>query len=745
MRGTQSFAFHSKGQGALEYLLLIGGAVLVATLVMLVIITSTSSTNQIINNNITQYQNTLAHQIGFGGGGPGPSCGNGTPDPGEQCDGAYFGSYNCASFGYSGPENLSCTGTCTIDISDCTGPGADYCGDNVINPPVEVCDGTGLGGNDCTTIPGDFTSGTLACYSNCLAFNTTQCSSAVPDTTPPSNVTDLSVFSTTPGQADLSWSAASDNVGGSGIKQYEIKQDVTEITDLTYNSVQTTYISNGLSLSLPGLTQGSKYCFAVKAVDFASNVSTTVDPPASASQCVTIASGGGGGITNFTGAYSSGSAGIATFNFSWTGSTFPNSVNTPFASLQNPSGIYASYLPINQGIVAGESGLVAFGTYMNHTPPLASPQDGKPLFDITQGGGTQTGIISATLLKSLAGFSASNPVYFIMTAEQSANPGSSEVITSASAPYPDDVDAPNAITGFAPATGASNGAQLSVTWNHPLDVYVGGTYAGNVDYQVAYDSVQITTPAQVAGLVSAGKAVSGTGAGGTSGLNVVLDYQTGLVPSASYYTAVQACEKVDNATVVAGTANCTESYSAASTPASKETYSTEAETFASAGTSILSQSATVGTITPETQNVITTNSANCTNPIPAGQETNVTVNYSPITLKAPSSPSTTPFYVWVRGANTSGTLGTRYVKVSSSLNPSSSTIVGFTSPASAFVWRSAGSVSWAGGNPTITLMFSDQFGVAFCNNQLKIDEIYITSTPSAGCNLTSFTGKSPAC
>lgn len=49
----------NKGQGALEYLLLIGGAVLIATIVLLIIIGSTGQTNGIISNNL----NTFTHQI----------------------------------------------------------------------------------------------------------------------------------------------------------------------------------------------------------------------------------------------------------------------------------------------------------------------------------------------------------------------------------------------------------------------------------------------------------------------------------------------------------------------------------------------------------------------------------------------------------------------------------------------------------------------------------------------------------
>ncbi len=50
----------NRGQGALEYLLLIGGAVLIATIVLLIIIGSTGQTNDIINNNLNQFQNQIS-------------------------------------------------------------------------------------------------------------------------------------------------------------------------------------------------------------------------------------------------------------------------------------------------------------------------------------------------------------------------------------------------------------------------------------------------------------------------------------------------------------------------------------------------------------------------------------------------------------------------------------------------------------------------------------------------------------
>lgn len=45
----------NRGQGALEYLLLIGGAVLIATIVLLIIIGSSQNTQGIINDNLDTF------------------------------------------------------------------------------------------------------------------------------------------------------------------------------------------------------------------------------------------------------------------------------------------------------------------------------------------------------------------------------------------------------------------------------------------------------------------------------------------------------------------------------------------------------------------------------------------------------------------------------------------------------------------------------------------------------------------
>ena len=54
------------------------------------------------------------------------------------------------------------------------GVGAPRCGDGRISG-AEVCDGADLGGNDCTTIPGGYVGGELACEKGCLAFADARC------------------------------------------------------------------------------------------------------------------------------------------------------------------------------------------------------------------------------------------------------------------------------------------------------------------------------------------------------------------------------------------------------------------------------------------------------------------------------------------------------------------------------------------------------------------------------------------
>ena len=51
---------------------------------------------------------------------PNPTCGDGTLDTGEECDGTQLGSLACEDFGCTG-GTLACTASCTRDFSGCTG------------------------------------------------------------------------------------------------------------------------------------------------------------------------------------------------------------------------------------------------------------------------------------------------------------------------------------------------------------------------------------------------------------------------------------------------------------------------------------------------------------------------------------------------------------------------------------------------------------------------------------------------
>lgn len=108
-----------KGQGALEYLLLIGGGVLVATVVLLIVLNSVvPGTNDIINSNIGQYQNQISLGTGTGGG---PSCDNDNiQESGEACDGTDLSGETCVTLGYTG-GSLSCSASCTFVTTSCTG------------------------------------------------------------------------------------------------------------------------------------------------------------------------------------------------------------------------------------------------------------------------------------------------------------------------------------------------------------------------------------------------------------------------------------------------------------------------------------------------------------------------------------------------------------------------------------------------------------------------------------------------
>jgi len=106
------------------------------------------------------------------------TCGDDTAEGNEVCDGVDLDSNDCTTIGqgFIG-GTLGCNGTCDgWDVAACTSP---TCGDSTVEGN-ELCDLGNLDGNDCTTIPGGFTGGTLACNGTCDGWDTTGCTGAVP-------------------------------------------------------------------------------------------------------------------------------------------------------------------------------------------------------------------------------------------------------------------------------------------------------------------------------------------------------------------------------------------------------------------------------------------------------------------------------------------------------------------------------------------------------------------------------------
>ena len=98
-----------------------------------------------------------------------PGCGDGIREAKEACDGSDLGEQNCYTLGfldYTAP--LKCTAGCTFDTQAC---GA-RCGDGIIEPQYENCEGDDFGGYTCESLGS--AGGQLVCNERCL-IDTTEC------------------------------------------------------------------------------------------------------------------------------------------------------------------------------------------------------------------------------------------------------------------------------------------------------------------------------------------------------------------------------------------------------------------------------------------------------------------------------------------------------------------------------------------------------------------------------------------
>ena len=99
-------------------------------------------------------------------------CGDGIRGAGESCDGADLGGRTCAGLGL-GDGTLACSAACSLDTTGCAMPAA--CGDGVVDRTDELCDGTDFGAVTvgCTDL--GFAGGTPRCTGDCNGFDTSGC------------------------------------------------------------------------------------------------------------------------------------------------------------------------------------------------------------------------------------------------------------------------------------------------------------------------------------------------------------------------------------------------------------------------------------------------------------------------------------------------------------------------------------------------------------------------------------------
>jgi len=99
-----------------------------------------------------------------------PVCQDGQAVGTEECDKQDLRGETCLSLGFHGGE-LACTFLCGFDTELCEMYGR--CGDGVLQPEHEICDGTLLAGETCTSQ--GYYAGTLSCAPDCQAFDMNGC------------------------------------------------------------------------------------------------------------------------------------------------------------------------------------------------------------------------------------------------------------------------------------------------------------------------------------------------------------------------------------------------------------------------------------------------------------------------------------------------------------------------------------------------------------------------------------------
>ncbi len=99
-------------------------------------------------------------------------CGDGVLDGafGEACDGQAMGVETCETLNYHG-GSIMCSAQCQYDLSPCEAYG--QCGDGVLQPSYETCDGTDFGDATCRDLAK--ATGELQCDPDCMGISYDDC------------------------------------------------------------------------------------------------------------------------------------------------------------------------------------------------------------------------------------------------------------------------------------------------------------------------------------------------------------------------------------------------------------------------------------------------------------------------------------------------------------------------------------------------------------------------------------------
>ncbi len=738
----------TSGQGALEYLLLIGGGVLVATIVLVVIVGGIfPATENSIDDNIDLFTHTIVLNAGgSGGGGGGAVCGNNIQEGSEVCDGTDLDSQTCSTQSFvSG--TLACASNClSFDTSACVGLGP-VCGDGIVNGS-EQCDGVALNGATC--VSEGYASGTLACNGSCV-FDTAACV-PIADTDAPDAIADLTATTGALGTntITLQWTVPfEDGTADTGDpSSYQIAFSTSPISSNVFAEFTTIFLTadsvvdtdndlvselDGDNLTLaptpapqaattvqsfdvvfPGnFVPGTTYHFAIVAFDLAGNFPVVAGTASAAIPNLPAAS-----FTGFMPGTPVSLTGSAEFPFTWTSGMCA-------APSTTDSGIVLSaqtYFP------GGRLGDTERQATIEFQGGLISDDDGST-YDFVQASLSALGSISNTTLKD-AVIVENDPTFGIVCNEGTSN----YVLRSSIVPgtWPVDDDAPTPVSNLAGVTGTSTPAQIDVSWSATADRYLDSVLSAGVTTiahvawggsTVAWSTTPITNVTEFDAAVTAGRFKNGVAGVPGTNYNEVLDF-TGeqLSPSTPYYFAVRICDAIDNDTIL--TPNCAYTYNSATPVTSKrDAFIVEAES-GTLGSSL-------ETFSYLSETTVRQKLLGCS---AAAGGLVLTV---PVTLSAPASPNMN-YYVWVRSVNTLSSGNRRYIGVSLAGAAEKITWTdGVASPPpTSFQWRplpvaGIAPYSVAGGSANLVVEFTDIAGTPTCVSQdHRLDKFLVTTNSS---------------